>query len=33
MKNEKFLNGLIIGFTIGGIVGIIALSLVQKGII
>ena len=33
MKNENWWNGFILGFTIGGIVGIIILDLVQKGVI
>ena len=32
-KYEKQINGFILGFFIGGIVGIIVLSLVQKGLI
>jgi len=30
---EKWWNGFILGFMIGGIVGIIVLNLVQKGIL
>ena len=33
MKSEKFWNGFMVGFFIGGIVGIIVLELVQKGIL
>jgi hypothetical protein len=33
MKNEKYYNGFILGFFIGGIVGILVLELVQRGII
>jgi hypothetical protein len=33
MKNEKFWNGFIIGFGIGGIIGIAILELVQRGIL
>ncbi len=33
MKNEKYWNGFILGFLIGGIVGIIVLDLVQRGIL
>ena len=33
MRNEKFWNGFLVGFGIGGVVGIIVLNLVQKGII
>jgi hypothetical protein len=33
MKNEKWWNGFILGFMIGGIVGIIVLNLVQKAIL
>lgn len=33
IPREKSLNGFILGFFIGGIVGIIVLSLVQKGLI
>ena len=33
MKNEKWWNGFIVGFFIGGIIGIIVLDLVQKGIL
>ena len=32
-KYEKQINGFLLGFFIGGIIGIIILSLVQKGII
>jgi hypothetical protein len=33
MKNEKWWEGFIVGFWIGGIVGIITLHLVQQGIL
>jgi len=33
MKNEKWLNGFLIGLFIGGIMGIILLDLVNKGIL
>jgi hypothetical protein len=33
MKNEKWWNGFLLGFFIGGIIGIIVLDLVQKGIL
>jgi hypothetical protein len=33
MNNEKYWNGFILGLFIGGIMGIIILTLVQKGII
>ena len=33
LPREKSFNGFILGFFIGGIVGIIVLSLVQKGLI
>ena len=33
MKYEKCLYGFLLGFFIGGIVGIIILTLVQKGFI
>ena len=33
MKNEKWWNGFLVGFFIGGIVGIIILTLVHKGIL
>jgi hypothetical protein len=33
MKNEKWLNGFLIGLFIGGIMGIIILDLVNKGIL
>ena len=33
MKNEKYWNGFILGFFVGGIIGIIILNLVQKGIV
>ena len=33
MENEKWWNGFLLGFFIGGIVGIIVLNLVQKGIL
>jgi hypothetical protein len=32
-KNEKYWNGFLLGFFIGGIVGIIVLDLVTRGII
>jgi len=31
MKNEKYWNGFILGFFIGGIIGIFTLSLIIKG--
>jgi hypothetical protein len=31
MKNEKYWNGFILGFFIGGIIGILTLSLIIKG--
>lgn len=33
MKNESWWNGFLLGFFIGGIVGIIILDLVQRNII
>ena len=33
MKNEKFWDGFIVGFFIGGVVGIIILNLVIQGLI
>lgn len=33
MKNEKWLDGFLVGFFIGGIIGIIVLDLVQRGVI
>jgi hypothetical protein len=33
MENEKWWNGFLVGFFIGGIVGIIVLDLVQRGIL
>jgi hypothetical protein len=33
MKNEKWWNAFLLGFFIGGIIGIIVLDLVQKGIL
>jgi hypothetical protein len=33
MKDEKWWNGFLLGFFIGGIIGIIVLHLVQKGIL
>lgn len=33
MKNEKYWNGFILGLFIGGIMGIVILNLVQKGIL
>lgn len=33
MKNEKWWDGFLVGFSIGGIIGIIVLDLVQRGII
>jgi len=32
-NNEKFWNGFIVGFGFGGVIGIVILDLVQKGII
>jgi hypothetical protein len=31
MKNEKYWNGFILGFFIGGIIGILTLNLIIKG--
>lgn len=33
MKYEKWMSGFLVGFFIGGIVGIIVLDLVQRGIL
>jgi hypothetical protein len=33
MKNEKWWNGFLLGFFIGGISGIVILDLVQRGIL
>ena len=33
MKNEKYWNGFILGFFIGGLIGIAILSLINKNII
>jgi len=33
MKNEQYWDGFILGLFIGGIMGIIVLNLVQKGIL
>lgn len=33
MKRKKWLNGFIVGFFIGGILGIVVLDLIQRGII
>ena len=33
MKNKKWLNGFLVGLFIGGIMGIIILDLVNKGIL
>jgi hypothetical protein len=33
MKNEKYWNGFILGFFVGGILGIIVLRLVDNGIL
>lgn len=33
MENEKWWNGFLVGFFIGGIIGIIVLDLVQRGVI
>jgi len=33
MKNEQYWNGFIFGFFVGGIIGIVILTLVQKGIL
>lgn len=33
MKNEKYWNGFILGLFVGGIMGIVVLNLVQKGIL
>ena len=33
MKNEKWWNGFLLGLFIGGILGIVILDLVQRGIL
>ena len=33
MNNEKYWNGFILGLFIGGIMGIVILTLIQKGIL
>jgi len=33
MKNEKWLNGFLVGLFLGGILGIIILDLVNKGVL
>lgn len=33
MKNEKYWDGFLLGFFIGGVIGIIVLDLVQRGLI
>ena len=33
MKNENYCNGFILGFFIGGIIGIVILNLVKNGIL
>jgi len=33
MKHEKWFNGFMLGFFIGGIIGVIVLDLVQRGIL
>jgi hypothetical protein len=33
MKNEKWWNGFLVGFSIGGVVGIFILNLIQRGIL
>ena len=33
MKNEKWFEGFLVGFFIGGIMGIIILDLINKGIL
>ena len=33
MKNEKWFNGFLLGLFIGGILGIVILDLVQRGIL
>ena len=33
MKNEKWFNGFLIGLFLGGILGIIILDLINKGIL
>jgi hypothetical protein len=33
MKNENWWNGFLVGIIIGGVIGIIILDLVQRGIL
>ena len=33
MKNDNWWKGFLVGFFIGGIIGIIVLDLVQKGVL
>lgn len=33
MKNEKWMNGFLVGFFVGGVVGIVILDLVHRGIL
>lgn len=33
MRNEDYWNGFILGFFVGGILGIIILELIQQGIL
>lgn len=33
MKNENWWNGFLVGFFIGGIIGIFVLDLVQRGVL
>ena len=33
MKNEQYWNGFILGLFVGGIMGIVILNLVQKGVL
>jgi len=33
MKNEKYWDGFLLGFFIGGVISIIILDLVQRGLI
>jgi hypothetical protein len=33
MKNEKFWDGFILGLFVGGILGMVVLDLVQRGIL
>jgi glycerol uptake facilitator-like aquaporin len=33
MKNEKYFNGFILGMFVGGILGVIVVRLVDKGIL